>query len=57
MAIPVEKTPIIKGEDAKRFRETLREKLSQKNAMYNAEERKRMTKNFELMKSISGGTF
>ena len=57
MAIPVEKTPVIKGEDAKRFRETLRKNLSKGSSMYNEEEKKRMAKNYELMKSISGGTF
>jgi hypothetical protein len=57
MAIPVEKTPILKGEDAKRFRETLRKNLSKGSSMYNEEEKKRMTKNYELMKSISGGAF
>lgn len=57
MAIPIEKTPILRGEDAKRFRETLRKNFSKQSSMYNEDEKKRMTKNYELMKSISGGTF
>jgi hypothetical protein len=57
MAIQVEKTPTIKGEDAKKFRSTLRETLSKGNNMYSAEEKKRMSRNYNLMKSISGETF
>lgn len=57
MTIQVEKTPVLKGEDAKRFRNTLRKNLSKGNVMYSAEEKKRMSQNYDLMKSISGGTF
>lgn len=57
MANQIEKTPILRGEDAKRFRETLRKKISKGSSMYSEEEKKRMAKNYELMKSISGGTF
>lgn len=57
MAIQVEKTPTIKGEDAKKFRSTMRKTLSKGNNMYSAEEKKRMSHNYNLMKSISGETF
>lgn len=57
MAIQVEKTPVLKGEDAKVFRNALRKNFSKENVMYSAEEKKRMSRNYDLMKSISGGTF
>jgi hypothetical protein len=63
MANPIRDTPIIVGEDAKKFRETLRNTVkpwelytdSEKKAIL--EERERIKQDYDLMVRISGGTF
>jgi hypothetical protein len=63
MAIPIKDTPVIFGEDARKFRKELRKSIkpwesytdSEKKAIY--EENERIKKNYNLMIHISGGTF
>lgn len=61
MARPIQNTPAIKGEDAKRFRKNLLESLAkqltpkEKNAK--KKELEEMEKSYNLLASISSGTF
>jgi hypothetical protein len=63
MANPIKDTPVVFGEDAKKFRQTLRNTVkpwelytdSEKSAI--REEKERVKNNYNLMVDISGGTF
>jgi hypothetical protein len=63
MATPIKDTPVIFGEDAIKFRNTLRHTVkpwksytdSEKNVIN--EENERIKRNYDLMVRISGGTF
>ena len=61
MARSIQNTPVIKGEDAKRFRKGLLESLTktltpeEKDAK--KKEVKEMEENYNLLVSISGGVF
>jgi hypothetical protein len=61
MARLVKDTPILEGEDAKTFRKNLRDMFSKpltsKEKKDIREEEKRMKESYNLMVSISGGTF
>lgn len=61
MAQPIQNTPPIKGEDAKRFRKNLLESLTKKLTPKEQEAKKKDIKDMEdsynLLVSISGGTF
>jgi hypothetical protein len=63
MATPIKDTPVVFGEEAKEFRQTLRNTVkswesctdSEKKAI--SEENDRIRKSYDLMVRISGGTF
>jgi hypothetical protein len=63
MANPIKDTPVLCGEDARKFRETLRDTVkpwklytdSEKKAIL--EEKERIKQSYDLMVRISGGTF
>lgn len=61
MAQPIQNTPPIKGEDAKRFRknllESLTKKLTSKELDAKKKEIKDMEESYNLLVSISGGAF
>lgn len=61
MARPIQNTPILEGEDAKRFRKNLLESLAKKLTPEEKDAKKKemeeMEKNYKLLASISGGTF
>lgn len=61
MARPIENTPIITGEDAKRFRkdllDTVSKKMSSKDEKKRIQDRREMEENYKLMVSISNGSF
>ncbi|MEL5895300.1 hypothetical protein AAE250_17610 [Bacteroides sp. GD17] len=61
MARPIQNTPTLKGEDAKRFRKNLVESLTKKLTPEEEEDKKReikeMEESYNLLASISGGTF
>lgn len=50
MARPIKETPILYGEDARRFRERMREKRHE-----DPEKRERRLKNYEMIKKIFKG--
>ncbi len=53
MARPIKETPILFGEDAKRF---MKEMEETRNKRASKEERERIKKNYELLKSIADFT-
>lgn len=61
MARPIQDTPEIKGEDSKRFRKSLLESLTKKLTPEEKDAKKKeikeMEENYNLLVSISGGTF
>ena len=61
MARPIQNTPTIKGEDAKRFRkellESLTKKLTPEEKASKKKEIREMEESYNLLVSISGGTF
>jgi len=61
MARPIQNTPTIKGEDAKRFRKNLLEsftkKLTTEEKAAKKKEIREMEESYNLLVSISGGTF
>ena len=61
MARPIQNTPTIKGEDAKRFRKSLLESLTKKITPEEKDAKKKeikeMKENYNLLVSISGGIF
>ena len=61
MARPIKNTPIIEGEDAKQFRKELRDtflnKISSSEKRTIEEENKRMERSYNIMLSISNGSF
>lgn len=61
MARPIQNTPILEGEDAKRFRKNLLESLAKKLTPEEKDAKKKemeeMEKNYKLLASISGGAF
>lgn len=61
MARPIQNTPTIKGEDAKRFRKSLLESLTKKLTPEEKDAKKKeikeMKENYNLLVSISGGIF
>lgn len=61
MARPIQNTPVITGEDAKRFRKELLEMIVRKSSAADKkakeQEMKRMKKNYDLLVSISDGAF
>lgn len=61
MAHPIQNTPTIKGEDAKRFRKSLLESLTKKLTPEEKDAKKKeikeMEENYNLLASISGGIF
>ncbi|GHT78580.1 hypothetical protein FACS189464_2270 [Bacteroidia bacterium] len=60
MASLIQNTPIIKGEEAKKFREDLKDSFCFSGISEPEKEREgreRMEKNYQLMVSISDGTF
>ena len=61
MARPIQNTPTIKGEDAKRFRKDLLESLTRKLTPEEKDAKKKeikeMEENYNLLVSISGGIF
>lgn len=61
MARPIQNTPTLKGEDAKRFRENLLESLVKKLTPEEKDAKKKemeeMEKSYNLLASISGGAF
>lgn len=61
MARPIQNTPVIKGEDAKRFRKNLLESLAKKLTPEEKEakkkEMKEMEDSYNLLTSISDGKF
>lgn len=61
MARPIQNTPTLKGEDAKRFRkhllESLAKKLTPEEKALKKKEMEEMEKNYNLLTSISDGAF
>lgn len=61
MARPIKDTPIIKGEDAKRFRQNLKQSspgnLSASERTKKRKKQKEMEDSYRLMVQISDGTF
>lgn len=61
MARPIQNTPLLEGEDAKRFRKNLLESLAKKLTPEEKDAKKKemeeMEKNYKLLASISGGAF
>ena len=61
MARPIQNTPTLKGEDAKRFRKNLLESLVKKLTPEEKDAKKKemeeMEQNYNLLASISGGAF
>lgn len=61
MARPIQNTPPLEGEDAKRFRKNLLnfliKKLTPEEKDAKKKEMEEMDKNYNLLASISGGTF
>lgn len=61
MARPIQNTPVITGEDAKRFRKELLEMIVRKSSAADKkakeQEMKRMKKNYDLLVSMSDGAF
>jgi hypothetical protein len=61
MARPIESTPIIKGEDAKKFIDELKNSFAQNSSVAEQEARTKemedMRESYDLLESISCGTF
>lgn len=61
MARPIQNTPLLEGEDAKRFKanlfNSLFKVLTPKEKEAKKKEMEEMEKNYNLLVSISGGTF
>lgn len=61
MARPIQNTPTLEGEDAKRFRTNLLESLAKKLTPEEKDAKKKemeeMEKNYNLLASISDGAF